>query len=96
MSAIYRKGSKKLREAIKRVGKKYEKAYIGVFGYPNTGKSSIVNILVGRRSAGTSPKPGFTKNLQIIKLSRKYYLIDSPGIVETKIIFIINFGGTMI
>jgi len=70
MSAIYRKGSRKLRETIKKVGRKYERAYIGVFGYPNTGKSSIINILVGRRSAGTSPKPGFTKHLQIIKLSR--------------------------
>jgi len=50
MSAIYRKGSRKLREAIKKVGKKYEKAYIGVFGYPNTGKSSIVNIFSWKKN----------------------------------------------
>jgi hypothetical protein len=93
ISAIYRKGSRKLRKTIKKVGKKYEKAYIGVFGYPNTGKSSIINVLVGRRSAGTSPKPGFTRHLQIIRLSRKYYLIDSPGIVETKNKYLLTILG---
>lgn len=86
VSSIYRKGSKKLRSIIKRIGRNIDedKIYVGVFGYPNTGKSSIINLLVGRKRAGTSPIPGFTKGIQYIRLSRKYYLIDSPGIVEIK------------
>ena len=81
VSSKTRKGSRRLRKIIKEMGKDMEKAYIGVFGYPNTGKSSVINLVVGRKRAKTSPIPGFTRGLQIIKLSKKFYLIDSPGIV---------------
>lgn len=84
ISSKIRKGSKKLRIVIKTIGKNInkDKIYIGVFGIPNTGKSSIINTLVGRKRAGTSPMPGFTKGIQYIKLSKRFYLIDSPGIVN--------------
>lgn len=86
VSSKYRKGSRKLRLIVKSLGKDIDKnkVYIGIFGIPNVGKSSLINLLVGRKRAGTSPIPGFTKGIQIIKLSKKYYLIDSPGIVEIK------------
>ncbi|MGC9079665.1 MAG: GTPase [Nanopusillaceae archaeon] len=82
VSAKTRKGSRKLRKTIKENSdKNKEKVYIGLFGYPNTGKSSVINLLVGRKRAKTSPIPGFTRGLQIVKLSRRFYLIDSPGVV---------------
>ncbi|MGC9133112.1 MAG: GTPase [Nanopusillaceae archaeon] len=84
ISSKTRKGSRRLRKVIKDMAKDKEKVYIGLFGYPNTGKSSIINLLVGKKRAKTSPIPGFTKGLQIVKLSRRFYLIDSPGIIVSK------------
>ena len=54
---------------------------IGVVGYPNTGKSSVINYLVGKKSARTSPVAGFTRGIQWIKLSRNFKLIDTPGVI---------------
>ena len=84
ISAKTRKGSRTLRNLIKEYSPEKEKVYVGLIGYPNTGKSSIINVLVGRHKAGTSPIPGFTKGIQLIKLSKKHYLIDTPGIVIPK------------
>ncbi|WP_258393089.1 GTPase [Nanobdella aerobiophila] len=82
VSTKTRRGSRLLRKMIKDISNKNkEKIYIGLFGYPNTGKSSISNLLTGRKRSLTSPSPGFTKGLQMIRLSRRYYIIDSPGII---------------
>jgi ribosome biogenesis GTPase A len=60
---------------------KGEEAIVGVAGYPNTGKSSIINAIKGRASAPVSSVAGFTKGLQIIRVSSKIRLIDSPGVI---------------
>ncbi|RYG63921.1 hypothetical protein EON64_15000, partial [archaeon] len=54
---------------------------VGVIGYPNTGKSSLINTLTGNKSCVTAPVPGQTKVWQYVKLTQKIHLIDSPGIV---------------
>ncbi len=54
---------------------------VGVVGYPNTGKSSIINVLKQRKSAKTSPSPGFTRGVQKIKISKGVYLLDTPGVI---------------
>ncbi len=54
---------------------------IGIVGYPNTGKSSLINVLKQRKSARTSPTPGFTKGLQKIKIQEGIYLLDTPGVI---------------
>ena len=59
-------------------------AIVGIIGYPNTGKSSIINSLSGRRSARVSPISGFTKGLQYIKMNSNVMIIDSPGVVPIK------------
>ena len=51
------------------------------FGYPNTGKSSVINMLKGRKSAPTSSTAGFTKGLRNVRIGAKITLIDSPGII---------------
>jgi len=81
VSSKTRKGSKTLRKYMKDYSPEKEKVYIGVVGYPNTGKSSLINVLVGRKRSKTAPMPGFTKSIQIIKLSKRHYLIDTPGIL---------------
>jgi nuclear GTP-binding protein len=54
---------------------------VGFIGYPNVGKSSIINTLRAKRVCKVAPIPGETKVWQYITLFRKIYLIDCPGVV---------------
>jgi nuclear GTP-binding protein len=54
---------------------------VGVIGYPNTGKSSVINSLMGTRCCKAAPVPGETKIWQYITLMKRIFLIDCPGIV---------------
>ena len=85
-SSISRKGSATLRRMIKMQVKKIKKetVNIGVIGYPNTGKSSMINLLVGRAVARTSSEAGFTKGIQKVKITDGVYLIDTPGIIPVE------------
>jgi len=55
---------------------------VGFIGYPNVGKSSIINTLKGRKSCKVAPLAGETKVWQYISLFRRVNLIDCPGIVS--------------
>ena len=54
---------------------------VGFIGYPNTGKSSIINTLRKKKVTSVAPIPGETKVWQYITLMKRIYLIDCPGIV---------------
>lgn len=54
---------------------------MGFIGYPNTGKSSIINTLRKKKVCNVAPIPGETKVWQYITLMRRIYLIDCPGVV---------------
>jgi len=84
VSCKTRRGVNELRNKIKIIGRQMDKKpiYVGVIGYPNTGKSSIINLILGRKEiAKISPESGFTKGVQKLKLSEDVYLLDSPGII---------------
>jgi len=85
ISCKKRVGSRVLRDLIKReveYGKeKFDRAQIGIIGYPNTGKSSLINFLIGKASAKMAYEAGFTKGLQKLKLSKKILLMDTPGVI---------------
>lgn len=73
-----------LRNLIKKEAKKVDKdaVNVGILGYPNTGKSSLINSLILKASARVSPIAGYTKTIQKIRLARGIYLIDAPGILH--------------
>lgn len=56
-----------------------------ILGVPNAGKSTLINRLVGKKSAGVGNKPGFTKSLSWIRIHKDIELLDSPGILWPKI-----------
>jgi len=58
-----------------------EEVVVGVLGYPNTGKSSLINALKGRGSTSVSPQGGHTRALQKIRVTDKIVLLDAPGII---------------
>lgn len=96
-SAYFVAGSKnlginKLRTGLKILQKRtgQETIRVGVVGYPNVGKSSIINALTRRKHAPVSAKAGTTRGIQWIDASGGIRILDSPGVVplydsETKL-----------
>jgi len=54
---------------------------VGFIGYPNVGKSSIINTLRAKKVCKVAPIPGETKVWQYITLMRNIFLVDCPGVV---------------
>ncbi|KAG0230758.1 hypothetical protein BGW41_002394 [Actinomortierella wolfii] len=54
---------------------------IGLVGYPNVGKSSTINALLGEHAVSVSSTPGKTKHFQTIHLTPTQILCDCPGLV---------------
>lgn len=56
----------------------------GLFGYPNVGKSSVINTLRAKKVCPAAPIPGSTRVWQYVNLSKKIFLIDCPGVVHDR------------
>jgi len=79
ISSKDRLGTRILRKTILKHASKIP-VKVALIGYPNVGKSSIINVLKGKHSAGTSPIPGFTKHSQLFRITPKIFILDTPGV----------------
>jgi len=60
---------------------------VGFVGYPNVGKSSVINALFGAKKVSVSRTPGKTKHLQTLELPELgITLCDCPGLVFPSIV----------
>jgi len=75
-------GMKKLKTGLILIGKSLGRfnPKIGIVGYPNVGKSSIINCLAYGARAAVAPVAGTTKGPQFVKAGG-LKVIDSPGII---------------
>ncbi|ADY00811.1 MAG: GTPase [Vulcanisaeta sp.] len=80
ISAKNRLGTRKLIVSIKQYAPRLP-VRVSVVGYPNVGKSTIINYLKGRHVAETSPVPGWTIGEQIVKAKQWLIVIDTPGVI---------------
>lgn len=76
-------GKNNLINILRQLDNLYNKKHtsVGFVGYPNSGKSSIINTLRNKQVCNVAPVPGETKVWQYITLTRSIYLIDCPGVV---------------
>lgn len=84
VSAKNHYGTTLLKQKIKilAIKNKIKKPIVGVIGYPNVGKSSVINALKGKSSARTSPEAGYTRAEQHLKVHNDFLMIDTPGVIS--------------
>jgi ribosome biogenesis GTPase A len=74
-----------IKQEEKNAGKVRKKPLrIMIVGVPNVGKSSLINRLLGKKSAKTGNKPGVTRGKQWLNLENGIQLLDTPGILWPK------------
>jgi len=82
VSSTTRVGTTKLRHKILAVANINKgDIMVGSLGYPNTGKSSVINAVAGGKKAPTSSISGHTKAIQFIKGGSRIKFIDTPGVI---------------
>lgn len=91
VSCTKRTGASELRTRIKIESKKVElghdkmrRVQVGIVGYPNTGKSSLINLLTGATVAKVGAEAGFTKGMQKVRLTSDILILDTPGVIPSE------------
>jgi len=56
-----------------------------VIGFPNVGKSALINRLLKRRVVESAARPGVTRQLRWVRISEQLELLDAPGVIPGKL-----------
>ena len=56
-----------------------------VIGFPNVGKSALINRLLKRKVVESAARPGVTRQLRWVRISEQLDLLDAPGIIPSKL-----------
>ncbi len=56
-----------------------------VVGFPNVGKSALINRLLNRRAVESARRPGVTRQLRWVRISQQLELLDAPGVLPAKL-----------
>ena len=62
-------------------GEQRRRLAVGLVGYPNVGKSSTINALLGEKKTVVSATPGKTKHFQTLIMENDLLVCDCPGLV---------------
>jgi ribosome biogenesis GTPase A len=83
IAATEKKGINPLRNILLDRAEKlpHRELKVGVVGYPNMGKSAIINALAGQHKAKVSSVAGTTKGSQWVKVTDNILMVDTPGVI---------------
>ncbi|MGB3493798.1 MAG: ribosome biogenesis GTPase YlqF [Elainellaceae cyanobacterium] len=56
-----------------------------VIGFPNVGKSALINRLLKKRVVDSARRPGVTRQLRWIRISDELELLDAPGVLPSQL-----------
>lgn len=65
----------------------YKAGFVGLIGLPNSGKSSVLNLLVGEKVSIVSSKPQTTRRRSVGLISEKNFqavVLDAPGLIKAE------------
>jgi len=62
-------------------GLRNKRVHVGIIGFPNAGKSSVINLIARKGVTGTSVQAGYTKGMQKIRMSEGILILDTPGVI---------------